>query len=103
MGEISTQATLNILPLGSYDPLIGMDYLATYKDRMDCYHKTLECVSEERGRITLQGIQKPISVRRISTLQMRKYCRKACPLYVIQALESIEDDKRSLEDHPILR
>jgi hypothetical protein len=63
MGEFPTQETLNILPLGLYDLLIGMDWLATYKARLDCYHKTLECVSEEGRRITLQGIQKPISVR----------------------------------------
>jgi hypothetical protein len=63
MGEFSTQATLNILPLGSYDLLIGMDWIATYKSKMDCYHKTLECVSEEGRRITIQGIQKPVSVR----------------------------------------
>jgi hypothetical protein len=47
MGEFPTQATLNIIPLGSYDLLIGMDWLATYKARLDYYHKTLECVSEE--------------------------------------------------------
>jgi hypothetical protein len=63
MGEFPTQETLNILPLGSYDLLIGMDWLATYKSRLDYYHKTLECVSEEGRRTTLQGIQKPISVR----------------------------------------
>jgi hypothetical protein len=63
MGEFPTQATLNILPLGSYDLLIGMDWLATYKARLDCYHKTLECVGEEGRRITLRGIQKPVSVR----------------------------------------
>jgi hypothetical protein len=34
---------------------------------------------------------------------MRKYCRKGCPLYAIQVLESVEDEKTSLEDHPILR
>jgi hypothetical protein len=31
------------------------------------------------------------------------YCRKGCPLYEIQVLESVEDDKLNLEDHPILR
>jgi hypothetical protein len=46
MGGFPTQATLNILPLGLYDLLIGMDWLATYKTRLDCYHKTLECVIE---------------------------------------------------------
>jgi hypothetical protein len=34
---------------------------------------------------------------------MRKYCRKGCPLYVIQVLGSVKDDKPSLEDHPTLR
>jgi hypothetical protein len=53
--------------------------------------------------MTLQGIQKPISVRQISSLQMKKYCRKRCPLYEIQVLEFVEDDKSNLEDHPILR
>jgi hypothetical protein len=34
---------------------------------------------------------------------MRKNCRKGCPLYAIQVLESVEDEKSSLEDHPTLR
>jgi hypothetical protein len=80
-----------------------MDWLATYKTKLDCYHKNLECVNEEGGKMTLQAIQKPISVRQISTLQMKKHCRKGCPLYAIQVLESVEDDKPNLEDHPILR
>jgi hypothetical protein len=74
LGEFPTQATLNALPLGSYDLLIGMDWLATHKAELDYYYKTLECVSEEGKRITLQGIRKPVSVRQISALQMRKYC-----------------------------
>jgi hypothetical protein len=42
-------------------------------------------------------------VRQISTLQVKKYCKKGCPLYAIQVLDSVEDDKPILEDHPILR
>jgi hypothetical protein len=89
LGEFPTQANLNILPLGSYDLLIGMDWLAAHKARLDCYHKILECVSKEVKRITLQGIRKPVSMRQISTLQMRKYCRKGSPLYAIQVLKTI--------------
>jgi hypothetical protein len=55
MDGFPTQVTLNILPLGSYDLLIGMDWLATYKNKLDCYHKILECVNEEGRKITLQG------------------------------------------------
>jgi hypothetical protein len=60
-------------------------------------------VSKEGRRITLQGIRKPVSVRQILALQMRKYCQKGCPLYVIQVLKTIEGAKPSPEDHPILR
>jgi len=103
MGGFPTQATLNILPLGSYDLLIGMDWLVSYKTKLDYYHKTLECVNEGGRKTTLQGIQKPVSVRQMSTLQMKKYCRKGCSLYVIHVLESIENEKPNLKDHPILR
>jgi hypothetical protein len=103
LGRFPTQTTLNLLSLGSYDLLIGMVWLAAHKARLDCYHKTFECVSKEGKKITLQGIRKPVSVRQISALQMRKCCRKGCPLYEIQVLKTIEGDKPRLDDHPILR
>jgi hypothetical protein len=56
MNELPTQATLNMLPLRSYDLLIGMDWLATHKTKLDHYNKTLECEDEEGRKITLQGI-----------------------------------------------
>ena len=52
LGKFPTQATLNVLPLGSYDLLVSMDWLATHKAKLDCYHKTLECVNKEGQRIT---------------------------------------------------
>jgi hypothetical protein len=80
-----------------------MDWLLAYKTKLDCYHKTLDCENEEGRKMTLQGIQKPASVRQISSLQMKKYCRKGCSLYDIQVLKSIDNDKPNLGDHPILR
>jgi hypothetical protein len=59
MNGLPTQETLNMLPLGSYDLLIGMDWLASHKTKLDCYNKTLECEDEEGRKITLQGIQNP--------------------------------------------
>jgi hypothetical protein len=71
-----TQETLNMLPLGYYDLLIGMDWLDSHKAKLDCYNNTLECEDKEGRKITLQGIQKPVSVRQISSLQVKKYCIK---------------------------
>ena len=97
MSGFPTQANLNILPLGSYDLLIGMDWLAFQKTKLDCYSKTLEFENEEGRRVTLQGIQNLVSMRQISSLQVNKYCRKGCPLYAIQVLNSVENDKPNLE------
>jgi hypothetical protein len=41
-------------------------------------------------------------MRQISSLQVKKYCRKGCPLYAIQVLKFVENDEPNLEDHPIL-
>jgi len=68
MNGIATQKTLNIIPLGSYNMLLGMDRLTSHKDKLDCYNKTLECEDEQGEKRTLHGIHKPISVRQVSTL-----------------------------------
>ena len=78
-----TQDTLNILPLGSYDMLIDMNFLAPDKAKLEFYNKTLKCEDDKGERINLQGIQKLVSVRKILSLQMKKYCRNGFPLYEI--------------------
>jgi hypothetical protein len=80
-----------------------MDRLVAHKTKLERYNKTFDFEDEEGRRITLQGIQKPVSVRQISSLQVNKYCRKGHPLYAIQVLDSVENNKPILEDHPILR
>jgi hypothetical protein len=102
MNEMHTQASLNILPLGSYDMLINMDWLETHKVKLDCFNKTMECEDDEGNKRVLWGIQKPMLVRQISTLYLKKYSKKGCPLYVIHVLNSIENNKVKIEDHPVL-
>ena len=47
MDELVTCVDLNVLPLGSYDVLIGMDWLEAHRVNLDCYNKTFECMDEE--------------------------------------------------------
>jgi hypothetical protein len=86
--ELSMQATLNILPLGLYDVLLGMDWLVSHEAKLNCYEKTLEYEYEEGNAIIFQGSQNPVSVRQILTLQLNKFSRKWCALYDIQVLNS---------------
>jgi hypothetical protein len=63
MSGLHTRETLNIIPLGSYDVLLGMDWLSSHKETLNCFDKTLECEYEKGNARVLQGIHKPILVR----------------------------------------
>ena len=60
-----TYAYLNVLPLGSYDILIGMVWLEAHIIKLDCYDKTFECIDEEGNSRVERGIPKVVFVRHI--------------------------------------
>jgi hypothetical protein len=64
MNGTNTKEDLNIIPLGSYDCLIGMDWLENHRVVLDCYNKVFTCLDEEGNSRTVQGIPRPISVLR---------------------------------------
>ena len=69
MNGLVTCVDLNVLPLGSYDVLIGMDCtLEAHIVKLDCYNKTFECMDEEGKPIVVRGIPKVISMRQISAM-----------------------------------
>ena len=47
LDNMDTSVNLNILPLGSYDILIGMDWLESHKDVIDYLHKIFSSVDGE--------------------------------------------------------
>jgi hypothetical protein len=47
MNGLITKAYLNILPLGSYDCLIGMDWLDQHHAILDYHKKEFTCLDEE--------------------------------------------------------
>ena len=47
MNGMSTNANLNIIPLGSYDCLISMDRLDQHHVVLNCYNKAFTCLDEE--------------------------------------------------------
>jgi hypothetical protein len=102
MEGFQTQVDSNVLPLGFYEVLLGLDWLATHKAKLNFYEKTLECEDEEGNMRIFQSIRKLVSVRQISALQLKKFSRKGCPLYVIQTLNSAESGEMTVEDDPML-
>ena len=97
------RTNLNILPLGSYDMIIGMDWLEQHKVVLACYTKILSYKNDFGTVRTTQGIPKPISVRQISAIQLKRCMRKGCQVYAIQVTNLVEkEDKPKLEDFVVL-
>jgi hypothetical protein len=44
INSVNTSVDMNIIPLGSYDILIGMDWLENHHDVLDCHSKTFTCL-----------------------------------------------------------
>jgi hypothetical protein len=53
MKGMSTKVELNILPLGSCDCLIGMDWLDQHHALLDCCNKRFTCLDEEGNQVTI--------------------------------------------------
>ena len=98
MNGLVTCVDMNVLLLGSYDVLIGMDWLEAHRVKLDCYNKNFECMDEEGNPIMVKGIPKVISVRQVSKMQLKKFCRKGFQLYAAHILEETENETPRLED-----
>ena len=101
MTGLVTCVYLNVLPLGSYDVLIGIDWLEAHRVKLDCYNKTFKCMNEEGNLVVLKGIPKVISVRQVLAMQLKKFCRKGFQLYAAHILETSGDETPRLEDSSV--
>ena len=106
MDQFETFVKLNVLPLGSYDILIGMDQLEQHRLVLNFFDKTFTCINNDGKSISVKGIPKKTAIRQISTLQLKRFVRKGCKAYAVIVIdeENINNiDKLKLEDIPILR
>eukprot|EP00253_Pinus_taeda_P028227 PITA_28227 len=88
-------ADLNVLPLGSYDILIGMDWLEKHWSLVDCQTKIIYYRDQQGARKEMQGIKRPVQVRPITATQLEKCIRKGCQIYAIQVGYADSKDKIS--------
>jgi len=103
MNGVSTVEKLNITPLGSYDFIIGMDWLDLHHVVIDFHNKTFTCLDEERKQRIIKGIPRPIYKREISFLQVKICFRKGCQLYVAHVEYPIKCIILNLKEFPVLQ
>jgi hypothetical protein len=85
---------LKILPLESYDIIIGMDWSENHKVILNCYKKSLIYRDENNIVRTIEGIRKLVLVRQISTMQFKKCMNKGCQFYVVQVTDLLEKENK---------
>ena len=56
MNGLRSKEDLNIIPLGSYECLIGMDWLDQHHVILECYNKAFNCLDEEGNLRIVHGI-----------------------------------------------
>ena len=72
MKYFTTLANLRVIPLGSYDIVLGMDWLEKHQVVMDCKDKSINCFDDSRITRVIVGIKRPISLRTILAKQLAR-------------------------------
>ena len=68
MNELNTHGNLNILPLGSYDLIVGMDWLEKHRVMLNCYDKFFTCLDDNGNIISVKAIPRKVTIREIYEL-----------------------------------
>ena len=72
---------------------------------LNCFDKTFTCINNDGKLISVKGIPRRISIRKISALQLNRVVRKGCKAYavIVTNEENLNNiDKLNLEDIPVL-
>jgi hypothetical protein len=77
---------LYVTILGSYDVVIGKDWLETHEAILNRKTKRISLVVDEGQRRVIVGRNQGVFLRFVSSIQLRKIMRKGCKLYAILAL-----------------
>ena len=72
MNGLNTCADLNIILLGSYDFLIGMDWLDAHHVILDCHNKSFTFLDGEGQKNIVKGIPRPICIKEITTFSIKE-------------------------------
>ena len=104
MNELNTHAGLNILLLGSYDFLIGMDGLEKHRVMLNYYDKTFTCLDDNGNTIIVKGIHRKVTIRGIISLQMKFIVHKGCKVFAVYVIhDKLKDNQHRIEDIPSLK
>ncbi|GJV96530.1 putative reverse transcriptase domain-containing protein [Tanacetum coccineum] len=101
---------IDLLPieLGSFDVIVGMDWMAEHHAAVVCYVKYIR-VPYRNDMLIVQGersgVKNKSRLEVISSIRTQKYINQGCQVFLIQMMkeEETEIPERRIEDVPIVR
>ncbi|GJR12403.1 putative reverse transcriptase domain-containing protein [Tanacetum coccineum] len=99
---------LLLIELGSFDVIIGMDWMAEHHAEVVCYEKYIR-VPYKNDMLIIQGERSGIKSKSrlevISSIRTQKYIDQGCQVFLIQMMkeEKAETPERRIEDMPVVR
>eukprot|EP00253_Pinus_taeda_P028908 PITA_28908 len=100
IGGCHTKINLYSTTLGTYDLIVGMDWLESHKAILDCYNNTVLIRNDQGETKVIKGIRRDVTLRLISAKKVNKCMKKGCKIY---AVEMVPTNEKSLDKlHPLL-
>ncbi|GKF36740.1 putative reverse transcriptase domain-containing protein, partial [Tanacetum coccineum] len=90
-----------VIELGSFDIIIGMDWLSRY-DAAILYGEKKVKIPLEGKTLVIEGNRNNSRLKIVSCIKARKYIEKGCELFLAQVTEQ-ESKEKLLEDVPVIR
>ena len=104
MNDFLTHVNVNVLPLGSYELLIGMDWLEEHKVVLNCFDKTFTFIDDNGNDIKVEGVLRKVTLQEIFALKLKRSVRKICKVPVFYIVNGKENgNKLQLEDILVLK
>nr|GEW13305.1 putative reverse transcriptase domain-containing protein [Tanacetum cinerariifolium] len=92
---------LMVIELGSFDVIIGMDWLSKNDAAILCGEKKVRIPLKNKALI-IEGDRNQSRLKIISCIKARKYIENGCELFLAQVTGTVSKEKR-IEDVPVIR
>ncbi|GKB13136.1 putative reverse transcriptase domain-containing protein [Tanacetum coccineum] len=89
------------IKIGSFNVVIGMDWLSKYHARILCDEKVVH-IPINGETLIIRGDRSKTRLSLISCIKTKRYISRGCQVFIAQVMEKKSDDKR-LEDIPVVR
>ncbi|GJV47168.1 putative reverse transcriptase domain-containing protein [Tanacetum coccineum] len=94
---------IDLMPikLGSFDVVIGMDWLSKYHAKILCDEKVVH-IPINGETLIIRGDRSKTRLNLISYIKTERYISRGCQVFMIQVMEN-KSDKKKLEDIPVVK